>query len=273
MIEGGACINGVTVLASGEYASVGDDGALTISGGAETRQVIQQVIQHPHGLLSVLALPNGDIATGGKDGCVRVFSRSPDRYAATTVRKQFEDTSRLRCAGGVGGQGEERRPSMLGRVQKVGFVDGERMVEGGTHLPLSASRDDAEIKRGLAAAGQALFRKRASDGVQAMLDAMTTLKGGRVAGAIKARTISVGNSQENKTRSKVSVELPRRNSPWSCRGDVDEGIHEEVRRKDEWNGSGERVIECIVQCSGAVSNRRGENVIYTTPAGHPVYSP
>ena len=103
LFEDGARIAGVTVLPSGEYASVGDDGALTIWDGAES----VQRIQHPRGLWAVLALPNGDIVTGGEDYCVRVFSRSPDRCAAELVTQNFhaEVLAAVKASAGGGGGG------------------------------------------------------------------------------------------------------------------------------------------------------------------------
>ena len=52
---------------------------------------------------------------------------------------------------------------------------------------------------------------------------------GRVAAAIKAGTISVGYSQENKTRSEVAE------PGTGAAEDIDEALHEEVRQKDEWS--------------------------------------
>ncbi|RPA83343.1 PFU-domain-containing protein [Ascobolus immersus RN42] len=84
-----AYVYSVSALPGGEIVSSGEDRTVRIWKGGECIQTIT----HPAiSVWSVAACAeNGDIVSGASDGVVRVFSRSPDRWADAETLKKYDD--------------------------------------------------------------------------------------------------------------------------------------------------------------------------------------
>lgn len=78
----------VIVLSSGEFVSSGEDRTVRIWKDGQCIQTLQQPCIS---VWSVAGLPNGDIAVGGSDSVVRVFTRDSERMAVPEAQKEFDD--------------------------------------------------------------------------------------------------------------------------------------------------------------------------------------
>jgi len=81
----GFCFS-VTTSVNGEILTGNDDCCVRVWAGED----LIQEIWHPCTVWCVYPLPNGDIATAGSDGIVRVFTRDKNRQAADMVREYYK---------------------------------------------------------------------------------------------------------------------------------------------------------------------------------------
>ncbi|KAL5022612.1 hypothetical protein ScPMuIL_001767 [Solemya velum] len=70
-----------------DFVSCSEDRTLRVWKGGES----VQTIPHPcQSIWTVCTLANGDIVSGGSDGCVRVFTRAPERMASVEDQQAYE---------------------------------------------------------------------------------------------------------------------------------------------------------------------------------------
>ncbi|ORY55694.1 ubiquitin homeostasis protein lub1 [Pseudomassariella vexata] len=78
----------LAALPSGELVSAAEDRTVRVWRGTEC----VQTITHPAiSVWTVVACPNGDIASGTSDGIVRIFSRAAERVASADVIQNFDE--------------------------------------------------------------------------------------------------------------------------------------------------------------------------------------
>ncbi|XP_064626570.1 phospholipase A-2-activating protein-like [Lineus longissimus] len=82
-------VYGIAIIPdSKDFVTTGEDRTLRVWHDEEC----VQTITHPaQSVWAVCCLPNGDIATGGSDSMVRVFTRAPERVADPDELKAYED--------------------------------------------------------------------------------------------------------------------------------------------------------------------------------------
>ncbi|KAI8644225.1 WD40-repeat-containing domain protein [Parasitella parasitica] len=78
----------VDVLSTGEFVSSGEDRTVRIWKEGQNIQTLQQPCIS---VWTVAALPNNDIAIGGSDAAVRIFTRETERMAAAEAQKEFDE--------------------------------------------------------------------------------------------------------------------------------------------------------------------------------------
>jgi phospholipase A-2-activating protein len=117
----------LTSLPTGEIVSCGEDRTVKIWSG---KQCIQTI---PHPAISVWCVAssaNGDIASGTSDNTIRIFSRSPDRFADEVALKEYDElvqSSQIpQQALGGGSRTDYPGPEFL--KEKSGTKDGQTQV-------------------------------------------------------------------------------------------------------------------------------------------------
>ncbi|KAJ5573903.1 uncharacterized protein N7459_008330 [Penicillium hispanicum] len=115
----------LAALPSGELVSAGEDRTVRVWNGTQC----VQTITHPAISVWSVAVCNetGDIVTGASDRIARVFSRSPERYAAPDVIQQFDQAVKESAipAEQVGKVNKEKLPGPEFLQQKSGTKEGQ----------------------------------------------------------------------------------------------------------------------------------------------------
>lgn len=115
-----------TIPATGEIVSSGEDRSFRVWRNGETVQVV--TLPYVSAWSVAVNSENGDIAVGGSDGTIRIFTREPSRYAPDDEIKHFQD---LVASSGIG-------------KDQVGSVNKEKL-EGKEGL-LNPGKNEGEVK-------------------------------------------------------------------------------------------------------------------------------
>ena len=119
----------VTAVADAScIAASAEDGHVVVWSDLDAGGGEPQILLHPSCVWSVVALPNGDLATCCQDGILRIFTRSTERYASAAERDEFAKAvqeSRQKQSAGPSAEEVAKLPLWESNAQKRGASEGQ----------------------------------------------------------------------------------------------------------------------------------------------------
>jgi phospholipase A-2-activating protein len=119
----------VTSLDDDSVAASAEDGHVIVWPRGDDGGISEpQILLHPTCVWNVVGLPNGDLATCGQDGTLRIFTKASDRTASQAERESFANAVReasQKRSSGPGAEEIARLPPWEQNLQQRGTSEGQ----------------------------------------------------------------------------------------------------------------------------------------------------